>query len=65
MWTYDYDLSFLFLNVTWIKSIRIQLQEKSPIFDKLSGCKSDAIKFESTQMHCFSDVFTADVVVIA
>ena len=39
---------------TWIKSLRIQLQEKSPAFDII-----DAIKFERTQIHFFTDVFTA------
>ena len=33
-------------------------------FDILSGSK-DAIKFERTQIHFFTDVFTAVVVVLA
>ena len=36
-WTCDDEISFFF--VTWIKSLRIQLQEKSPILDKLNGFK--------------------------
>ena len=36
---------------TWIKSLRIQLQEKSPAFDILNG---STIKFERTQIYFLS-----------
>ena len=42
---------------TWIKPLRIQLQEKL-------GFQIDAIKFERTQIHSFGDVFTAAAVVV-
>ena len=50
---------------TWIKPSRIQLQEKLPTFDELSGSKIHAIKFERARIHFFRDVFTAVVVVVA
>ena len=49
---------------TWIKPLRFQLQEMSLTFDKLSGSKRDPIKFERMQIHCFSDLFTAVIVVV-
>ena len=42
---------------TWIKPLRIQLQEKL-------GFQIDAIKFERTQIHSFGNVFTAAAVVV-
>ena len=56
--------NFPFSIWTWIKPLRIQLQEKSPTFDELSGFQIDTIKFERTQIHFFSDVVTAVVVVV-
>ena len=47
---------FFFLKSNWIKSLRIQLQEKSSTFDKI-----DATKFERMQIRLFSNVFTAVV----
>ena len=48
---------------TCIKSLTIQLQGRSPAFDILSGSKK--IKFERTQIHFFSDIFTSVVVFVA
>ena len=56
--------NFPFSIWTWIKPLRIQLQEKSPTFDELSGFQIDTIKFERTQIHFFSGVVTAVVVVV-
>ena len=61
-WTYDDEFSFFSLNLSWIKSLRIQLQERSRAFERV---QIDAIKFERTQIHFFSDVFTDVVVVFA
>ena len=43
------NFPFSFWN--WIKSLRIQLQEKSPALGILSGSKLDATKCERTQIH--------------
>ena len=55
-----FPLSFL----TWIKSLRIQLYEKSLTFDKLNGMEIDSMKIERTQIHFFSDLFIDVVVVV-
>ena len=58
--------------LTWIKSLRIQLQENSPTFNELCVFKNRVVKnririveFERKQIHVFSDVFNAVVVVVA
>ena len=54
---------------TWIKHLRIQLQEKLPSFDELSCSKkknrSDKVWKEANSFIFFSDVFTAIVVIFA
>ena len=55
----NFPSSFL----TWIKSLRIQLQEKSSAFD-IERVQIDAIKFERRQTNFFTNVFTAVVVVL-
>ena len=37
----------------WIKSLRIQLQEKSPVFAHIERVQMGAIKFEREQIHFF------------
>ena len=49
---------------TWIKSLRIQLQEKSPAFDILNGTKQTRLSLKERKFIFFSDVFTAVVVVV-
>ena len=49
----------------WIKSLRIQLQEKSPVFAHIERVQMGAIKFERKQIHFFTVVFTGVVVVLA
>ena len=39
MWTYDDKNNFPFSISTWLNPLRIQLQEKSPTFNKLSSSK--------------------------
>ena len=62
MWTYDDEFSFLFLNLNKI------LQNSTPgnvaCILHIEKVQIDAIKFERTQIHFFSDVFTAAVVVV-
>ena len=51
---------------TWIKPLRIQLHwRKVAYIWIIERFPIDAIKFERTQIHFFSDVFTAVVVVVA
>ena len=59
--------NFPFSIWTWIKPLRIELQEKSPISDEFERFQIHVvtIKFERTQIHFFSNVFTAVVVVVA
>ena len=55
-WTY-YD-NFPFSIWTWIKPLRIQLQEKSPtLIWRIERFQIDAIKFEMTQIHFFKWFF--------
>ena len=42
----------------WIQSLRSQLQENSPIFDKLSRGKTDVIKFIWKKRHSFFVMFS-------
>ena len=51
--------------ISWIMSLRIYIQEKSPAFDKIERVQIDAIKFERTEIIFFSDVFTSAVVIVA
>ena len=51
-----------FTFLTWIKFSGIQLQEKSPTFDKQGGLKFDRAKFS---FFVFTAVFTALVAVVA
>ena len=53
--------NFSFSMWTWMKPLRTQLQEKSPI----ERFQIDAIKFERKQIHFFSDVFTVVIVAVA
>ena len=39
MWTYDDKNNFPFSISIWLNPLRIQLQEKSPTFNKLSSSK--------------------------
>ena len=59
--TTNFPLSFW----TWIKSLRIQLQEKWPAFDILRGSKLTILISLKERKHFFTDVFTAVVVVLA
>ena len=43
---------------TWIQTLRIQLQENSPIFDKLSRGKTDVIKFIWKRRRSFFVMFS-------
>ena len=55
--------NFPFSFWTWIKSLRIQLQEKSPTFDKLRGpVRRDKVWKDANSF--FSDIFTVDVIVV-
>ena len=51
-----------FIFLTWIKFSGIQLQEKSPTFDKQGGLEFDRTKFS---FFVFTDVFTPLVAVVA
>ena len=58
--TTNFFLAFFFR--TWIKSLKIHLQEKSPTIDKLSESNSKRRNdFKRTQNYFHSDVFTAVV----
>ena len=58
--------NFPFSIWTWTKSLRIQLQETEVAYIWIiERFQIDVIKFERTQIHFFSDVFTAVVVVVA
>ena len=57
--------NFPFFIKTWIKPLKIQLQEKLHIFWRIERFQIDAIKFERTQINFLGDVFTAVVVVVA
>ena len=48
-----------------MKSLRIQLQEKSLAFFDILNRFKDVINFERTQIHFFTDVFTAVVAILA
>ena len=63
-WTYDDDeFSFLFLNLN--KILKNSTPGKVACIWHIERVQIDAIKFERTQIHFFSDVFTAVVVVLA
>ena len=49
----------------WIKSLRIQVQEKLPTFDKFSGFKINTIKFKRMQTNFFFNEAFITVIVIA
>ena len=57
--------NFPFSLWTWIKSLRIQLQETSPPLDKLSESKYTRFSLKERKFIFFSDVFIAVVVVVA
>ena len=57
--------NFPFSTWTWIKPLRIQLQEKSLKFDELIGSKEKRWSLKGRKFISFSDVFTAAVVVDA
>ena len=65
------DMDILWLTIfpfpiwTWIKPLTIQLQEKSPTFDELSGVPNRRDKVWKDANSFFSDVFTAVVIVVA
>ena len=48
-----------------MKYFRIQLQEKSPAFDTLSGSKIDAIQLKERKFIFLATFLTAIVVVVA
>ena len=62
-WTYDDEFSNLFLNLNKI------LKNSTPgivtYIWHFERVQIDAIKFERTQIHFFTDVFTAVVIVLA
>ena len=62
-WTYDYEFSFLCLNLN--KILKNSTPGKVACIWHIERVQIDAIKFERTQIHFFSDVFTTVVVVIA
>ena len=62
-WTYDDKFSFLYLNVD--KAINNSFPGIVAYIWRIERFQIDAIKFERTQIHFFSDVFTAVVVVVA
>ena len=63
-WTYDDDeFPFLFLNLN--KILKNSTPGKVAYIWHIERVQIDAIKFERTQIHFFSDVFTAVVVVLA
>ena len=57
--------SALLIEETRIKHLRIQLPEKSPTFDELSGSKLTQLSLKGRKFLFFSDAFTAVVVVVA
>ena len=64
MWTYDDEFSFLFLNLNEILKNSTSAKSRLHFFDILNRSK-DVINFERTQIHFFTDVFTAVVAVLA
>ena len=61
-WTYDDKLSFRYLNMD--KVVKNSTPRKLAYIWWIVRFQIDAIKFERTQIHLFSDVFTAVVVVV-
>ena len=62
-WTYNDEFSFLFLNLN--KILKNSSPGKVPCIWNIEQVQIDAIKFERTQIHFFTNVFTAVVVVLA
>ena len=60
---YDDEFSFLVLNLT--KIFKNSTPGKVVCIWHIERVQIDAIKFEKTQIHFFSDVFPAVVVVVA
>ena len=63
VWTYDDEFSFLLLNLN--KIFKNSTQGKVPCIWHIKRVQIDAIKFERTQIHFFTNVFTAIVIVLA
>ena len=61
-WTYDDKFSFLFLNLN--KTLKNSTPGNVACIWHIERVQIDAIKFERTQIHFFSDFFTAVVVVV-
>ena len=62
-WTYDDEFSFLFLKLN--KILKNSTPGKVACIWHIERVQIDAIKFERTQIHFFSDAFTAVAVVDA
>ena len=63
MWTYKEEFSFLFLNQD--KILKNSTPGKIAYIWQIELVLINAIKFERTQIHYFSDVFIVVVIVIA
>ena len=63
MWTYDNEFLFLFLILN--KIFKNSTPGKVAYIWHIEGVQIDMIKFERMQIHFFTDVFTAIVVVLA
>ena len=63
MWTYDDEFSSLFLNLN--KIFKNSTPGKVACTWHIERVQIDAIKFERTQIHFFTDVFTAVIVILA
>ena len=62
-WTLDDKFPFLYLNMD--KALKNSTPGKVAHIWRIERFQKDAIKFERTQIHFFTDVFTAVVVVVA
>ena len=62
-WPYDDKFSFLYMNMD--KALKNSTQGKVAYIWQIEWLQIDVIKFERMQIHFFSDVFTAIVILVA
>ena len=62
-WTHDNKFSFLYFNMD--KALKISTPGNVAYIWQIERFQRDPIKFEQTQIQCFSDLFTAVIVVVA
>ena len=62
-WTYDKEFSFLFLNL--IKILKNSTPGKVACIWHIERVQIEAIKFERTQIHFFTNAFTVIIIFLA